>query len=242
MRGALFGILTAGLLAGPAIAQTDRDRFVESNLITTFYHELAHALIDLMDLSVLGQEEDAADVLSVLMIDSLFEGTRADEIAEDTARGYLIESRHDTPALWVVHGPDEQRFYNVVCLHYGADTRKRDDFAHKLDLPRERAVTCAHERALADKSWGRVLRQLRSDAPGRSTVVPGNMKKNRDALRAFRVLSTHIEEVNAQFALPNDLSILIERCGEANAFYEPDRSAILICTEFVGYLREIADE
>ena len=34
-----------------------------------------------------------------------------------------------------VHGPDLQRFYNLVCLFYGADPDTRDDFAADMNLP-----------------------------------------------------------------------------------------------------------
>ena len=75
-------------------AQTDsaEDRFVESNLNSVFYHELGHAVIDLMQLPIFGQEEDAADVLSVLMIHELFEEDAAQIVAYDAAFGFQAEA------------------------------------------------------------------------------------------------------------------------------------------------------
>jgi len=76
-------------------AQTDsaEDRFVESNLNSVFYHELGHAVIDLMQLPIFGQEEDAADVLSVLMIHELFEEDAAQIVAYDAAFGFQLKLR-----------------------------------------------------------------------------------------------------------------------------------------------------
>lgn len=63
-------ILTA--LPGAARAQSpEQDRFIAANILAVFYHELGHAVIDVEDLPIYGQEEDAADVFSIFMIDAL---------------------------------------------------------------------------------------------------------------------------------------------------------------------------
>ena len=116
MRHLAFAL---ALLATPALA--DEDRFVASNTFATFYHELAHALVDIMELPIFGQEEDAADVLSVLLIHDLYEEEAAAGIIYDAAFGFLGESQENEPALWDVHGPDLQRYYTMICLFYGAN-------------------------------------------------------------------------------------------------------------------------
>ncbi|MBA4350919.1 MAG: hypothetical protein C0427_06690, partial [Rhodobacter sp.] len=55
-------------LAGEELDLTDAEWHVRDVMLAIFYHELGHALIDVMQLPVLGLEEDAADVLSVVMI------------------------------------------------------------------------------------------------------------------------------------------------------------------------------
>ena len=58
MRALVFAL---SLIWGAAAqAQTSEDDFVEANILSVFYHELGHALIDIMALPVFGQEEDAA--------------------------------------------------------------------------------------------------------------------------------------------------------------------------------------
>ncbi len=56
--------MPVALLLLPAASHADarREAFVEANLLGIFYHELGHALIDILGLPVFGQEEDAADV------------------------------------------------------------------------------------------------------------------------------------------------------------------------------------
>ena len=55
-------VLPLLMLPGLAAADEEREAFVEANLLGIFYHELGHALIDILQLPVFGQEEDAADV------------------------------------------------------------------------------------------------------------------------------------------------------------------------------------
>ncbi|MEH6737641.1 MAG: DUF4344 domain-containing metallopeptidase [Sulfitobacter sp.] len=111
------------LAATPVQSEEATDPFVEANLLSIFYHELGHALIDVMHLPVFGQEEDAADTASILLIDSTFEDETAIEIAYGAALGFQAEAGETANDIaWSdVHGPDLQRFYNLVCLFYGAD-------------------------------------------------------------------------------------------------------------------------
>ena len=54
--------LTAALPAQAEFRYGDEEKqgYVESNLLSVFYHELGHALIDIQGLPIFGQEEDAA--------------------------------------------------------------------------------------------------------------------------------------------------------------------------------------
>ncbi len=106
------------VLACPAQANVDFDRtdeatlaYVESNLLGIFYHELGHALIDILGLPIFGQEEDAADVLSIFLIDAFYEEEAAVQIAYDAAFGFLGEAEATMEiAFWDAHGPDLQRY------------------------------------------------------------------------------------------------------------------------------------
>ena len=44
---------------------SNSDQFVHDNLLATRYHDIGYAMIDQLELSLLGQEKDAADVASV---------------------------------------------------------------------------------------------------------------------------------------------------------------------------------
>jgi hypothetical protein len=232
--------VVATLLALTATAvhsEEASDPFVEANLLSIFYHELGHALIDVMGLPVFGQEEDAADTASILLIDSTFENETAIEIAYDAALGFQAEADEtgDGIAWSDVHGPDLQRFYNLVCLFYGADPDSRDDFANDMDLPADRAEGCEDEFDLANESWGPVFDEITARGGGDSLTY----SNTADTFTA-KIISAEIKALNAQLRLPSDIKVSVESCGEANAFYDPQDQSIVICTEFETHLREIS--
>ena len=59
--------------------------------------------------------------------------------------------------VWDVHGPDEQRYHNLVSIFYGANPDLREELAQELRLSEERAISCAEEYELVIDSWGGVL-------------------------------------------------------------------------------------
>lgn len=237
IRAWMAGLCAAAILAvGPGAAQTRTDDFVAANLLAITYHEFGHALIDILQLPVFGQEEDAADVLSVLLIDAFYEEEAAASIIYDAAFGFLNDAETHDQVLWDVHGPDLQRYYTMICLFYGANPDARADLAQELELPEERAESCEEEFLLADDSWGPVLDDISQDAPGKSIVFKAGTNPFIDAIMAEEVAA-----LNEDFVLPETLTVSSEDCEEVNAFYDLDTREIIICTELDGYLRDVAD-
>ncbi len=234
------GLATQALAqSGPGSGQGPTqagELFVADNLRAIFYHELGHALIDRKQLPIFGQEEDAADVFSALLIDALFDEQSATDMAYSTAFGFLEEA--DTlaaeggeVAFWDVHGPDLQRYYNLVCLFYGANPEDRADVAADLGLPDERLDSCPEEYDLAMASWGPVLDEMAAEPGGRAFVLAA-----QGAGPAQSVIGEELAALNRQFALDRPMTVRVEPCGEANAFYDPETGEITICTEFADEL------
>ncbi|SUZ32293.1 hypothetical protein ROE7235_02049 [Roseibaca ekhonensis] len=237
-----FGVFVAILSAAQAFAataQTDEDAFVEANILGIFYHELGHAVIDIESVPIFGQEEDAADVFSILFIDWFFEEEAALELAYDVSLGFWGEAlMRDAEgfdiAWWGVHGPDEQRFYNTVCLFYGGNPDMRDDFAADMELPEDRADYCPEEHDMAAESWGTILDDMeaRSDGAAISFIEGSGF--------AADIIAAEITLLNDGMQLARPLAVAIRDCGEANAFYDPEAVEIVFCSEFEPYLRELA--
>lgn len=243
-------ILTVGLLVGlatPATAEFSLDAdeatqaYVEANLLGIFYHELGHALIDMLNLPIFGQEEDAADVLSVFLIDALYEEESAVDLAYDTAFGFLGEAEqrqaeNELPAYWDVHGPDLQRYFNLVCIFYGANPDERADVADDLGLPADRADYCPDEYDQADHSWGAALDEILTDQPAQ-TIRLGHIEIETDGGDfTAQVIEAEVEALNQDFRLPGNLTVSVLPCGEPNAYYDPQAQEITMCTEFADNL------
>ncbi|MEM1364274.1 MAG: DUF4344 domain-containing metallopeptidase [Pseudomonadota bacterium] len=247
-KTAYAATLIFGLSAVPTGAEADldlgREAFVSSNVLGAFYHELGHAVIDLLNIPVFGKEEDAADVFSVILIDSLFEDEAAESMALDVALPFLAEAENvanggDPTAWWSAHGPDEQRFYNTVCLFYGADPSRRGDFAEDMELPEDRAQGCADEFQLALDSWGPVLDELETLKGNRSFVA--NIAEDARQLAPImsQVMIEEMDALNEIFGFAKELSVSVELCGEANAFYDLDGQNIIMCAEYEPHFAEL---
>jgi hypothetical protein len=118
-------------------------------LFDTCLHEFGHALFDLLRVPVLGREEDAADQVSAYIMLHLGKA-EARRLIEGVAYAYRIEAEADNapPAMTRfadVHGTPAQRFYNVLCIAYGADAQLFGDMVEKGYLPKERAEDCKGE-------------------------------------------------------------------------------------------------
>ncbi|GEM_PF-281433 len=232
--------------ARPApVAIADRQfAYIRANLISTLYHEFAHALIDQLDLPVYGQEEDAADVLAALMLDYQFGNADVEAIARLTAQGFRDEAREreesDGDWIWAdVHGPEWQRYYNFVCLHFGRYPERRHQFAEDMKLPQERAKSCVDENALARRSWGKVLDRVKAGEGAHGTIVFESRARRLLQKRSAEVIRKEVERLNRLYRLPHRLRVTVRRCGEdspLSAYYTEGRARITICTEYISEL------
>lgn len=120
------------------------------------YHEVGHALVDLLGVPVTGREEDAVDALATLMLaDGSEEGAVA---AINGAIGLQDDSAPlDESALADTHSLGPVRLANVLCWVYGQDPQVFGYLVRDGHLPAERAQGCAYEFAQLADSWGRLL-------------------------------------------------------------------------------------
>ncbi len=220
-----------------------RFEFVRTNLVSTFYHELAHALIDTMELPVLGQEEDAADVFSVVMVDRLFGEEEALAINGGAARGFQVDAikMNGKGREWDwadEHGPDMQRYYNIVCLTYGGAPKRRADFAEEMGLPEDRAEICEGEFALAKNSWDPIIKRM-EDAKSGEAMHFSQSARSGLQIRAAEIIEAEVKTVNEKYNLPKRLRVVVKRCGRNSnfyAFYSSSREKITVCTNYIDEL------
>lgn len=127
----------------------------------SLYHELAHALIEIFDLPVVGREEDAADGLATVIAVELLEYP---EIALAAAMafdaGVPPEAIPAERAYWGEHSLDGQRYYNILCWVYGSDPEGTAEMLKTLAPPEwweERSERCPREYERLARSWMRLL-------------------------------------------------------------------------------------
>jgi hypothetical protein len=127
---------------------TPIDAFV-GPVADVFLHEVGHAVFDLWKVPVLGREEDAADTFSVYIM-LQFPKEEARRLIMGNAYQYKNDVKAPTVTIAMQkfadeHGTPSQRFFNVLCLAYGADPKLFGDFVSSGLLPKERAEGCEDE-------------------------------------------------------------------------------------------------
>jgi hypothetical protein len=115
--------------------------------LEVFLHEVGHAVFDYLSVPVLGREEDAADQFAAYVLLQFAEGD-ARRLIYGVAYSYNIDASQPSTKKHPFadeHGLPAQRFYNVLCMAYGADSKLFADLVDKKYLPGERAEGCADE-------------------------------------------------------------------------------------------------
>ena len=112
-------------------------------------HEFAHALFDMLELPVFGREEDAADQVAAYAL-LQFGESESRRLIAGTAYAYHMDEKKIDQCRSMEdyageHGTPAQRFFNVLCIAYGADTKLFSDIVSKGYLPKTRAEYCEEE-------------------------------------------------------------------------------------------------
>ena len=116
-------------------------------------HEVGHATFDIFGVPIFGHEEDAADNFAtfIMLQNRMGEARRLIEGAAWAWSAYMRDYRRN-PVVQVRlerfsnnHGLPEQRFYNLLCLAYGADPLQFAHLTQEGYLPPMRAPLCQYE-------------------------------------------------------------------------------------------------
>lgn len=260
MRRILGLMLSAALALTPHMAQAqdftgytkaqraETIRFAANNSLFVLYHEMAHLLVHQMELPVLGREEDAADNVATWMLLNK-RSPESDKALADAAKGWLLtgiaygsgEYEEDFAAG---HSLDKQRAYQIVCMMVGSDGRAFRPIANQYAMDGDRQDTCQWDYKLINRS----IKSLFGERPeaGRRTVVNvtyhdagGKLRLAADAFRSSGVFDQVAADLRENFALRRPVRFNAKRCGEANAFYDPDTIEIIFCYELMKEYMEL---
>lgn len=131
-----IGLSRADTMLGPAL--------------DVFLHETGHAVFHMLDIPVLGREEDAADQFAAYVMLRL-DKDEARRMILGSAYGYNIQMKQGPEVTVSInafsdqHSLPAQRAYNVLCIAYGADKTMFADIVEKDFLPKKRAESCGYE-------------------------------------------------------------------------------------------------
>jgi Putative metallopeptidase len=129
-------------------------------------HEVGHAVFHIFDVPLFGREEDAADQFSVYMM-LHFGKDQAHRLVEGAvyaARRFVVDYKENPEVqkrlenFSSVHGLPEQRFYNGLCLAFGADAPLFADVVATGLLPKIRAEHCQHEYETFDYAFKTIIK------------------------------------------------------------------------------------
>ncbi len=125
-------------------------------------HEMGHAMFDFLNVPLWGRAEDAADQFATYIM-LLFGKQDARRLIGGAAYSYrnYVQNPKITVRLEAfseVHGAPMQRFYNLLCMAYGADRETFGDLVEKGFLPQARAKNCRVEFGEVNFAFQQTLR------------------------------------------------------------------------------------
>jgi hypothetical protein len=140
---------------------TPRDALVGPT-VDVFLHEVGHAVFDMLNVPVFGREEDAADLFSAYIM-LRFAPTDAKRLIAGVAflgAKDAKEAQAKAPELKAFadsHGLPAQRYFNVLCIAYGFDSKAYAEAITRGALPEGRAEGCADEYAVLDRAFRKLI-------------------------------------------------------------------------------------
>jgi len=143
-----FATMVLGVMAESSPEASEEELGEQVTAVNSFIlaHEFAHALIENLEFSVLGREEDAADSISTSL---LLEVPGGDEYAATAALFWAELSggreSHELEEYADTHSLDIQRALNILCWVAGSSEEAFEEVAESEALPEERLERCPEE-------------------------------------------------------------------------------------------------
>jgi hypothetical protein len=134
---------------------------IDGLLWSVYFHELAHALIDINGIPVTGREEDVADQFSFWYATTYLDPKQTPVVTPAIwfwgrmAKSRNLSSLSDDQLkrfLANEHSLDDQRVFNLACLMVGMNPQSVSGTSLLVQLPEERARKCPREYEQMQKS------------------------------------------------------------------------------------------
>ncbi|MET3925852.1 DUF4344 domain-containing metallopeptidase [Devosia sp. 2618] len=243
----LLVLLATGAVQAQDLSKEQRNetrRFAANNSLFVLYHEIGHLLFDQLELPVLGREEDAADNMATWTLLNRADA-RSEKTLTDSAQGWLLsgvayDSGGDESDYAAGHSLDKQRAYQIVCLMVGKDDTAYRRIANEYRIDRDRQESCYWDYDMVKRSFDKLLgsRSMKTGATGTEVIVTyhdvgGRLKAAADAFKSSGIFEEVAEELRTKYSVRVPVRFNAKRCGEANAFYDPDTVEVIFCYELM---------
>lgn len=142
------------------MVEEDLSIAIANNVFSIMLHEIGHSLVDLLQLPITGREEDAVDqfsVISLLLFEELGQEALVDFAMFWGGLASQNENELQNMAFWGEHSLSSQRFYDILCMAYGADSQNNAHFVTNGVLPESRASRCETEFERISNAWVQLL-------------------------------------------------------------------------------------
>jgi hypothetical protein len=220
--------------------------FVFGNMMYAVFHEMGHAMVSEMQLTVLGREEDAADSFAIVAGTHWMKGMSERALLE-AGKAWFFHYLSDKKAgimdeFYEAHGMNLQRAYQIVCFLYGANPQKYKALADATKLPETRQQTCQDDYALAVWSWDTSLGpHVRNADQPRNTITvvydegKGDLAayaKTFKELQFFERIATLAAD---KFVWRSPFAMEMQSCnGRVNAAWDVKTRKVTVCYELIG--------
>lgn len=138
---------------------------VFKNSVFTFWHEIGHAMIHQLELPISSgklNQEDLADEFAVLSMiwrkDDKWTNTIVTSALHYKNRVILAQREGLTRKKYGYHSPDDKRYYNLMCLLYGAKPITFKRLEEKLNDEPFSSSSCKSNYYIRDKYWSEMLK------------------------------------------------------------------------------------
>jgi len=180
-------------------------------------------------------------------------------VALDAISGWLAASAFGQPTNEADPIPalNQERRRALVCLIFGADPSQAA-LAHRAGLGEGDRATCIQRYQDARKKWADwlvpyrrtadmpvPLRASPEGAPAegepvlRLSFAPSIDEGDQaiaDAMRKNGLFQVLTDDLNTTLWMPRPMTALLTECGDAKAFYNPDRGEAVLCYELLSAL------
>ncbi len=253
-------LLAYGLFAAAGVSALTQDEeiFIHGNVEFILFHELAHIIINDLEVPVFGPEELAADYLATIALINPLEinvanADRARQYLSAVAKGFsttwdLKEPQINQLPFWDTHGLTIQRYYNIGCLLYGSNPGAFPRIPSLTGMPKERASQCNMEYEKARKSalwlldhYGKKRPEDNTDISITYTLPETEIARQvQVSIKKSRLIENIIARFNDRFALENKIAIQIKKCQVRQAVWDENNRELVICHELFDYFYSLA--